>query len=135
MSHDIDQDQPSPPPTIIPLIVQRPSQDIRDSRKHARRGEEDGKVADADRFYSSEDNVADCADEGGDDEDETALLGAVGDEGGDEGAEEGDEVRGCGEALGVDAAVAHLYEDEGHVDGEAGVGDVGAEVEELELQE
>ena len=48
--------------------------------------------------------------------------------GGEEGGEEGDEVRGRGEALGVDGAVAHASEDGGEVDWEGGVGDVGAEV-------
>ena len=55
-------------------------------------------------------------------------MGFVGHVCRDEGEEEGDEVRGRGEALGVDGAVAHVFEDGGEVDGEGGVGDVGAEV-------
>ena len=46
----------------------------------------------------------------------------------DEGGEEGDEVWGRGEALGVEGAVAHVFEDGGQVDGQGGVGDVGAEI-------
>ena len=55
-------------------------------------------------------------------------MGFVGHVGRYKGEEEGDEVGGRGEALGVDGAVAHVFEDGGEVDREGGVGDVGAEV-------
>ena len=109
-------------------LTNDPSEDVGDGGEDARGRQKRGEIPHPDRLHRREDDVADPADEGGRDEDEAALLGLVGYVGGDEGEEEGDEVRGRGEALGVDGAVAHVFEDGGEIDGEGGVGDVGAEV-------
>ena len=109
-------------------LTNDPSEYIRDRGKHARGRQERGEIAHPDRLHRREDDVADAAHERRGEQHEAALLRLVGHVCRDKGGEEGDEVWGRGEALGVEGAVAHVFEDGGQVDGQGGVGDVGAEI-------
>jgi len=110
------------------LVVQDPGEDVADAGEDAGGGEEDAGVARPSLLGGGEEDVAEGAGKGEEEDHEAALLGAVGDVGRGDGEEEGEKVGWGGEALGLDGGEAHLGEDGGEEDGEGGEGDVAGEV-------
>ena len=80
------------------MVVEDPREDVTDTWEDASSCEKDAGIAGSGFGGCGEENVPDGADEGHEDYDEAALLGAVGDVGCGYDEEKGEEVGGCGEA-------------------------------------
>ena len=110
------------------MVVEDPGEDVADAGEDAGGCKEDAGIPRSGFLCRGQQDVAESADEGEDEDDETALLGAVRDVGCRDDEKEGDEVGRGGQPLGIDGGEAHLGEDGGEEDGEGGEGDVAGEV-------
>lgn len=112
-------------------FTKNPWEDVSYAWEYSPSGKEDAEIANAYRLACCEENIADSANAGEEDQHVATLLNAVCHPGRAYGDQERKEVRRRGEALGVDGSKAHLIEDRRKKDWQRRETDVATEVHEL----